>query len=309
MVKRKEQLNRLDIKDDVIHNKQNKTRQSLFFIIIASFITALLLYFYQDQDESEQSLTYFPDDPLMSFSNAATTLQFKNGASFTVKWQTYSALGSPTYLRQDVSLLFKDGKLTGMLSKWKENTDQISQSKTITDDESGNYEAISVHYAERHYPDDVIKGKEIMSYDHLSVMRDAGGHFSGFKIPTAEDQKAWYTKKWRTMKSKQATLITEAAKKFHFNPDDYYPYPLTYIHVFESEPLPKLNQQTTHRVISQLWEGLYKNYALGVHVSENDIRDPIGSSMPMILYSKKGTDLLVIIQLDSGEMTMLKQVI
>ncbi len=40
-------------------------------------------------------------------------------------------LNRRAYLRQDVSLLFADGRLADVLSKWKTNTDAIDMEKTV----------------------------------------------------------------------------------------------------------------------------------------------------------------------------------
>lgn len=293
-----------------IHNQERKNKRfrTLLFILAASFLTAILLYYSHDRRDTEQSLTYFPDDPALSFEKASTSIAFQTGSPYTIHWTVQSKINKPTYLRQDVSFLFKDEILIGILSKWKENMATLLQTKTINAEESGYYEAISVHHAENHYPGNVIRGKEIMSFDHLSVMKSPDGYTS-FRIPTLDEEKTWSTTKWRTRNLKQKDLITRASKQYHFDPNQYEAFPMSHLHVYATEPLPGLSQKTTHRVISQLWEGLYKNYALGIHLSENDIRNPIGSRMPVILYSKKADHLLVIIQLKSGEITMLEQVV
>lgn len=287
-------------------DRKSSPFRTLLFILIASFITALLLYFYQDQDETEQSLTYFPDDPALLFEKAGTTIQFQPDTPYTLQWMVESKINKPTYLRQDVSLLFKDQRLIGILSQWKEKTDQLSQMKTLKENESGYYEAITVHHAENHYPNNVIRGKEVMSYDHLSVI-DSAGEFTSFRIPAQPEEKDWTTKRWRTLQQEQHDLVTKAAQQFHFNLSQYDSFPLSYLHIYNDHPLPSLNQKTTHRVISQLWEGIYKDYCLGVHLSEHDVRDPIGSMMPIILFDKNAKQILVIIQLNTGEITMLKQ--
>ncbi|MGV3488850.1 MAG: hypothetical protein ACO1OC_09730 [Tuberibacillus sp.] len=286
--------------------KKKLKLQSVLYILVASFLTALLLYFYNHQDETEQSLTYFPDDPMLAFAEASTTLKMQSDDRYTIQWKVHSVLNTETYLRQDVSFLYKDQRLIGVLTKWKENTSAIAQSRTIPGDESGFYEAISVHHAESHYPNNIIRGKEVMSFDRLSVLKMTSG-FIGFNIPESLEQEQWYKKRWETMQLKQKALIAQAARQYHFNPDEYYQYPLSHIPVYNNESLPGLDQKTTHRVISQLWEGLYKGYALGIHLTEHETKSPLGSSMPIILYHKKADHLLLITQLHSGEIAMLRQ--
>jgi hypothetical protein len=298
------EINSIDINND----RRRSPLRTLLFILITSFITALLLFYYHDRSDTEQSLTHFPDDPALSFESAATSIQFQPGSPYTLLWTVESKINKPTYLRQDVSFLFKDHKLIGILSQWKEKTDEISQMKTFKENESGYFEAISVHHAENHYPNDVIKGKEVMSYDHLSVFNNDGS-FTSFRIPTHPNEKRFSQEKWQTLQLKQKDLMNLAAKRYHIDLSQYYGFPLSHIHVYSNQPLPGLSQKTTHRIISQMWEGLYKDYALGIHLSEDDIRDPIGSTMPVILFSKKADHLLIILQLNSGEITLLKQMV
>ena len=60
-----------------------------------------------------------------------------NEKGYELAWLSKSMLDQEAYLRQDVSLLYKDGYLIEILSNWKENTDALLQSKNIVGNESG----------------------------------------------------------------------------------------------------------------------------------------------------------------------------
>ncbi|WP_027725005.1 hypothetical protein [Tuberibacillus calidus] len=285
---------------------QKNRWQFFLFILTVSFLTALLMFLYHRDDQTEQSLTYFPDDPLLAFKSHETHLTFLPDSPYTLQWQVRSVLNTKSYLRQDVSFLFKDQQLIGILSNWRENTDVLEQQKTMAQHTSGYYEAISVHHAESHYPNGEIRGKETMSFDRLAVMKTSSG-WEDFKIPETDQQERWIKEKFHTFSLKQQALLSQAAHKYHIDLNQYIAFPLSHIHIYDHEPLPGLSQEATHKTISRLWEGLYKDYALGVHITSDDIRTPIGSTVPILLFDKNESHLLVIIQLSSGEIVLLKQ--
>lgn len=273
--------------------------------IIAAFITAVLLFYYNDKKETEQSLTYFPDDPTLTFTKSQTDLTLNGGK---LEWLASSKTDQPVYLRQDVSLLFKNNKLIGMLSTWDKETDGLVQEQTLPIKKSGGFEAITIHHAETHYPGDSIKGKATMSYDHLYIMSTPQG-FQSFKVPVTPDETAWFLTFKKTERHHQEALLKKAAEKYHLRLNNYSVFPLTYLHVYDQNPLPGLDQKTSHRVISQLWEGLYKHFLLGFHGEDGRIKKPIGSMTPLILYNKRATDILVVIETTSEEILLLKQTI
>src|SRR5690242_3166541 len=86
--------------------KKKKRISSLLWVFMASFITATFLFYYHDDRETEESLTYFPDDPTLTFSTHQTTLTYEKEVPYGIHWSVQSKINHPTYLRQDVSLLY-----------------------------------------------------------------------------------------------------------------------------------------------------------------------------------------------------------
>ncbi len=87
-------------------------------------------------------------------------------------------------------------------------------------------------------------------------------------------------------------------------PEDRYIFvPLTSIDMYQQKPIPTLNQQETTRVIGQLWEGIYKNYIIGI--SSNN--KPVKSFVPLVLLDKEGKHLMVLYHNQDGEKEQLIQ--
>ncbi|MFC7393345.1 hypothetical protein [Scopulibacillus cellulosilyticus] len=286
-----------------------KKYRSFFFIVVISFLIAFLFYYFTRNSELEESITYFPEDAKLDYiyNNTSLTIKPQNqGKHFKVLWQTSSKTNQQVYLREDVSLLYNNGRLTSILSKWRQNVQTLNQEKTLDFDESGHFEAITIHHAEKH-ADQNITGKDVMSYDQRYVMVSANQPISIFKVPVTPEELGWYHVLDSSVKTEQREILEEAAEQFHIHPAAYFIFPLTYLHVYNQNILPGLDKKTSHRAVSQLWEGLYKNYILGIKLKENQVEDPIGSSMPIILYDKNSTHFLVITKTRSGKLALFKQ--
>lgn len=278
------------------------------WVILAALLTATLIHSYQIQNSTVKSLTYFPNDPNIEFSNAITTLSFQpdpSSRSF-IHWTTLSETNMPVYLRHDVGLLFQNGKLIQVANNWKSNTSILGYGKTIEAEGTSHFEALSVHYAESHMPNE-IRSQETMSYDHLYVVSKGNQNKAYFKVPAGTEQMNYQSELTRSLQQELQHISEQAAKTYNINLKNYDLFPLTHLEAYEENAFPDLDQKTTQRVIRQLWEGLYKNYVTGIHVGGGKPESPIGSFVPLILYPKKGNQLLVILKTKSGHLVLLKQ--
>lgn len=284
-------------------------KKGLITIIIVSLFIAIFIY-VSLKDSTQQTLISFPEDTHVSFLTTQTSLSVEKGnqnQAFKLIVHTDSKTDKPVYLRQDVSLVYEDGRLIDIMNKWENNTDYLSQMSTIHAVDSGHFEAITIHHAETHYPDGMIRGKEKMTYDHLNVMASPLSHLTFFKIPVTPVEKEWYDVLYHTTKQQQHYILEQAYYKYHINPKSYYIFPLSYLHVYNENSLPNLSLQKTHQVISQLWEGLYKNYIMGIKTADGKVISPLGSSIPYILYSKDGSHLYIVTQTINKDIILLKQ--
>ncbi|WP_349407812.1 hypothetical protein [Pseudalkalibacillus sp. SCS-8] len=279
-------------------------KRMMIFLILFAAISAASLYMYHNQtDEVKESIIYFPIDPTVTFKSADTVLKIleeKDEDEYTIQWKVNSELGKTAYLRQDISLLYEDGLLKGKLSKWMENEDVLQQKEIVTNEDSGHFEAISFHHAELHYPNDIIKSAQTMSYDQLYVIDSPLQPLESFKTPeTKQDE---INKKILDHATNQQMKVIwhNLIKHFNIQVDHYYMMPLTKISDYDSIPLPGLTKEKTDQVIGGLWEGIYKNYFLGIKDGAGEIESPIGSSLPLILISKDMSHLLFLTETQSG---------
>lgn len=257
-----------------------------------------------------ESFIYFPPDPDTTFESASTSLSIltqEDEDEYTLSWKTESKTSETAYLRQDISLLYEEGRLLETMSIWKENTDFLSQQKKITSEDSGHYEAITYHYGEIHYPNDVIKSAQAMSYDQLYVIDSPMTPLETFKTPTSEEEIEW-KKLLDHAASQQSQLVFKTlVNNYQLIPEDYYIIPLTKLHLYQDAPLPGLSVKESVDAIGGIWEGLYKYYFLGIQPEEDEIESPIGSTIPFILLHKESPYLLVLYQTKSGKNVQLIQ--
>ncbi|MGP4080882.1 hypothetical protein ACTWQL_13295 [Pseudalkalibacillus sp. R45] len=287
-------------------------KQILIFLILAT-VTATSLYMYNNQTSKvKESIIYFPIDPSVTFTSADTKvilLEEKDEDEYEIQWKVNSTLGKEAYLRQDISLLYEDGMLKDTMSKWVENTDTLQQNKIVTNEDSGHFEAISFHHAELHYPNDIIKSAQTMSYDQLYVIDTPLQPLESFKTP--ENEEDLNNKKMLDHATNQQLKVVWHNLIRHYNVsiENYYVLPLTKLYDYSKLPLPGLSKEKTDQVIGGLWEGIYKNYFLGVKSPNGEIESPIGSSLPLILISKDMTHLMLLTETKSGQNVQLIQYI
>ncbi|WEG14274.1 hypothetical protein PU629_07920 [Pullulanibacillus sp. KACC 23026] len=285
-------------------------RRNFIWIIFLALLTATLIHTYIGQHQTINSLTYFPNDPAIHFTKAETNLSLEPidaSSSYKIHWEIASETNLPVYLRQDVGLLFQNGKLIQVSNKWKQQVTSLTHHQSVSTEGNRLFEGLTVHYAESHLSNGAIGSAEVMSYDHLFVQTGDSQKPEAFKIPVDQSETKFYQKLSRSIEQEQQSIIKQAAKNFHLKLKDYAIIPLTRLETYRKNALPGQNKKNSQKVISQLWEGLYKNYILGIHLSNHDIESPIGSSMPIILYPKKNNELYVIIQTKEGQLQLLKQ--
>ncbi|HSU80209.1 MAG TPA: hypothetical protein VLK78_07310 [Candidatus Angelobacter sp.] len=283
------------------------------WVILGAFLAAYLIYSTEKEASTINSLTYFPRDPAIQFLTATTSLRQspneKGTSGYTVHWTTQSEINHPVYLRQDVSLLFQNGKLIQINNHWKQQVKALTFSKSLSMKKEGYFEALTDHYAESHPKDSEIKSQDVMSWDHLYVRTKGLKNPESFTYPTKKQDNLFKDKLTTEMEARQTNLLNQATRTFQLKPEEYDVFPLNHLVSYQNNPLPGLTEETSHRVISELWEGLYKNYILGIHEKGRALQSPIGSDMPLILYKKSGDQLLVLIRSKSGQLFVLKQMI
>jgi hypothetical protein len=283
------------------------------WLLLGAFLAAYLLYSSEKDAASINSLTYFPRDPAIHFLTATTSLRQSanedSGTGYKIHWTTSSETNQAVYLRQDVSLLFQNGMLIQVNNQWKQQVKALTFSKTLSLNKESYFEALTDHYAEHHPKNSDITSQDVMSWDHLFVMTKGLETPQSFTFPTNSRESEFKNRLTAAISKKQSKILEQAAKTYHLKLNAYDVFPLSHIATYQQNPLPGLTEITSRRVISLLWEGLYKNYILGIQVKGPSLESPIGSDMPLILYKKSGDQILVLIHSKSGQLFILKQAI
>ncbi len=281
-----------------------------YFIAIGLLISIVFVYFKAKTDPVQETITYFPIDPTVSFQSASTSLgQFipLKKRTYSYVWQTKSLLDRKAYLRQDVSLLFSNGRLIGKLGKWQTNTEQINQQKKMIGRDSALLQALTFHYAEIHHNEAEIFSAQTMTSTAMYAISTPFKPLLTFQ-QAGNDEEA----KWKNiLDDKTANVLQSSWQKglrtFSIQLNHYNAYPLTQL--YTREALPGFSKEETERVIGNLWEGLYKNYFLGIKKADGTIVPPDGSTIPLILIAKDRTKLLVLTETEKGEPILLRQMI
>lgn len=284
-----------------------KARKPLL-LLFGVFVIIFFLYLQVKQNDVRESMIYFPIDNTVHFTGAVTELmltpRIKNDA-YELEWKIFSDLDKKIYLRQDIGLLYKNGKLIEVQSKWKEQAKELLQVKQLEETSSGYYKAISFHHGEIHYQHEVIKSAQMMSNDHLYVADTSGQGFTSFRTATTAREKE-EKKKLDSITKQQLQQSWETLLHTYQIPlKEYHLIPLTELWQYNDKPLPDMTMEETAAAIGRLWEGIYKNYFLGLKRQDGTIVSPIGSAIPIILVNKH--HIIILIEAQNGETFQLLQ--
>lgn len=285
-----------------------KWRISIYLLIIILVIGIIYQPFVKK--EARESITFFPLDNTFSFKEAETKLSFLNGTSsnYDLLWKVNSVTSQRVYLRQDMAMIFENGRLNNKMTEWKTSADAIDLEKDVLSSIPGLWEAISYHQGEIHLSEEKYRSVQRMSNDYLYAAK-LGQSFSGFKIPKNNtERKAQNELDEKTNKYLQQTLI-QTTNFYQIDLDEYNVISLESLTDFNNKPLSGFSLSKSQEIIGKLWEGLYKNYFLGITTKNGQRISPIGSSMPFILISKDKKYLFVLFQTTNGENIQLIQYI
>ncbi|MBM7660845.1 hypothetical protein JOC85_001617 [Bacillus mesophilus] len=287
-----------------------KTKTKLLLIILLVGVTSLTLTKFLYSNEARESLTYFPIDPTLAFLSAETKLTLlneKDSDEYIVEWESYSETDKKVYLRQDISFLYIDGVLMDSMSEWKEEVSLLENKKKLKGEDSSLLQSISLHHAEVHLQDDQIKSAQKMTSDHLYIIDSSFSPLESFRIPENKEHEEWKKILDHVIGQHLHYSWNELLTHFNLNRQQYHELTILDLVKYNEKSLPGLDERTSQKVMGQLWEGLYKNYLLGIKLSPNETISPIGSKIPLILLSKDGTHIYILIEGKNGEKIKLVQ--
>jgi hypothetical protein len=285
----------------------------LAVVFISGAVTSSIYFVNKtERKEARESIIFFPIDEKAAFKEAYTLLTFlekKDIDEYLLSWEVYSTLNQSAYLRQDISMLYKNGRLKETMSEWKENSYKMKQNKKVAGKGSRLYQAISLHYGEIHHDAGKITSTQCMSGDHLYVIYPPDRTIESFKDPETIEQQRWKKKLDDVTAQKLSNSWEKLIKYFEIPAYKYYLIPLSQLKEYNDKPLFSMNMELTRRAIGNLWEGLYKNYFLGIKLEDGLVISPIGSTMPLLLISKNYTHMIVLFETADGKPIQLIQYI
>jgi hypothetical protein len=283
-----------------------KILKKIHFLLAISIIVIIAAVIYENAfPKVQESITFFPIDPKVTFNKAETSLTKLDKR--TIKWGVESKLDRKAYLRQDIGLLFSNGRLIERLGEWKLNTDKLRQEKSVNVQNNSLLQAISFHHAELHEKGNQIFSSQAMSNNYLYTVPSLSPNQDGFQTPTTAKEQQWKQMLDENTKRMLQISWNKGLRHFSIPLNQYQVFPLTEIDLIQSEVFSGYSKKETERIIGSLWEGLYKNYFLGIKKEDGTIENPIGSTIPLILLAKDKTHLLVLLESAKGEPIFLRQ--
>jgi hypothetical protein len=271
-------------------------------VIILALITSGFLFFYHGKSVRE-SIIFFPIDESVTFDKASTSLEFvgnKDADEYIIDWDVTSFTNKEIFLRQDISLLYSDGKLVDTLSEWEDQSQKLAQYKKVTGEDSSHYQAISLHYGEIHLENDLIRSTQAFTNDHLYVIDSEFTDLFSFKKAHTEEEQEWKAILDKVTVQHLDYSWDQLINFYKIDQNEYEAIPLIELAKYNTAPLLGLSKAKTQEVIGSLWEGLYKNYFLGLKTKEGKVIEPTGSTMPLILIAKNYSHIVILIQAENG---------
>lgn len=262
---------------------------------ISILVIVVMMIQQYNSPKIQESITYFPIDPKVKFKTAQTSLTPLNRPANTVLWKEQSTLDRKAYLRQDAALLFANGRLLDELWQWRQNTAVLDQEKRIQLEKSALLQAITFHHAELHENENQIYSSQALSSDQIFFIIAAGDE-ENLKKNLNQQTERMLQLSWN-----------KGIRHFSINLNNYQAFPLSQFTGKAQETLPGFTKSETARIVGNLWEGLYKNYILGIKKADGTIENPKGSTLPLILIAADKTHLLVLTETSSGEPILLRQ--
>jgi len=282
-----------------------KIKYLLLGLLIIVITTAL--YYQSESPKVQESITFFPIDSSVTYKTTQTSLKLIDKK--TLVWKIDSILDRTAYLRQDAGLLYSNGRLIDRLSAWKQNDKRIEQEKRLVSKANALYEAITFHHSELHEKGGKIFSSQAMSSDQMYVVHTGPNTQYSFRTAASKNQNEWKQKLDEQTERMLQYSWNKGVRHFSIHLNDYQAFPLNLFNKLTKKELPGYTKEETDKIVGNLWEGLYKNYLLGIKKADGTTADPIGSTIPLILLANNKTHLLVLTETENGVPILLRQMI
>ncbi|WKB36937.1 hypothetical protein QS257_09015 [Terrilactibacillus sp. S3-3] len=105
-----------------------KKKKTFFFILVLACLLAFFLFYFEKNQRLQESMTNYPDDSKLHYQSAETRLSMlPRPARFN--WQVESAVNKKVYLRQDLSLLYRNNRLYAIMNHWQTQSRLLGKKK------------------------------------------------------------------------------------------------------------------------------------------------------------------------------------
>ncbi|MFN7251205.1 MAG: hypothetical protein ACK4M9_10475 [Anaerobacillus sp.] len=274
-------------------------------IVIVALMTGSLLYYLPSLNETFlETITHLPIDEKNKFLNANTSINLINQNDedeYTLEWKTNSEIDEKLSISHDISLLFEDGRLKETLAKTKQNSNELDQTAKIAGEDSGHYEAITFHYGQLDYPNDIKKSVQTMSYDQIYILDSPLSTIEFFKSPKSPSEEEGKRVLDTIIKQNLEYTWEELIDFFEINIKNYHSVPLTSLYEYNYLSLPNITMEETQEMVAYTWTSLYQHYFLGIQKYDGKTVSPIGSSVPLILYHNTYSHIIIVFTSKDGE--------
>ena len=253
----------------------------------------------------QSTLQFFPFNEKAKFSEANTSLTLKEPDKTKDKYEVTlsvnSILDQSAYLRQDMSLLFQNGRLIDLLRGWKKDETTMNQTLTVEGHESSLFEAVTIHYGEIHEDDSPTSTFKTTDAS-LYVISSRFGPIKSFQAPETEEQKDWAFTLRSVATSRLTKVLDRYIDKTQIDLSHYTVLPITELAAKKQALLSEYSDREQLAIIEKLWESLYSIYVTGIKKQDGTIVDPIDSTIPLILREKQSNRLILLIQDKTGNL-------
>ncbi|QPC46874.1 hypothetical protein [Mangrovibacillus cuniculi] len=272
---------------------KNKWMPSIIFGLV------IIMGYFLWNPSTEESITYFPPNPTLTFKDASTTLVVKpndNLDYFTLAYESQSVLPTEVYLRQDIGVVYFNGLLQVATTQWKRNASTIKLSSSVKETTGGLAEAFTFHHGEEHDGDDEITSVQTISSAEVGVVFKKGT--SPKEISLNENSPFLKEKKNREQQ------IVDSFDREKEPVENYLI--LTLSDISRNDFIfPGQSEVQSKATLGRLMEGLYKE--LFLLATKKSTASTEGSTLPIILYAKDSSHLKVISKKLDGTWIELRQ--
>ncbi|MFP7477783.1 hypothetical protein [Terribacillus saccharophilus] len=266
-------------------------RKGLILGCVFFFIVLCATYIIRMQ-QPQPVIQHFPLDSSAAFTDTATSM--KKVDFRRIHWRLTSTLDTEAYLRQDIGLLYENGKLVGVMNKWLHPASRLIQEKTHILRPNKQLDAVSFHFAELH------KDHITSTFKMTGVRSYTSDTYELFSFPKNEkEMQSRQIAKTETSRTLQQ-VWTDAKRQLAIPDGQYTEIPLNSLPTADLSTIPGLTEdKKSQEIISRLWEGLYRNYILPIGPAVE--KGTVSTYIPLLLFDKSGKHLRVLYQDETGQ--------